>query len=95
MRVESMNIGQYCREYRKNKGVKLAEITGDLSMQTLSAFENGRSSNINHFMIYVCLSCKFDDSDNFLSGFLRDVICNGIKDKEKDCDQKEESNKAS
>lgn len=48
------DIGKLCREYRMiHLQATLKDIEGDENIKSLSSFEHGRSSNINHFMKYV------------------------------------------
>ena len=60
-------IGNYCREYRLKHGVTLKQLAGD-KIGTISAFENGRSSNIEHLKLYMQLSIVMNDSPNFING---------------------------
>ena len=45
-------FGKYCRQYRISKGVTLKDLTKGKQIKTLSAFEMGRSTNINHLKYY-------------------------------------------
>lgn len=48
------DIGKLCREYRMiHLQATLKDIEGNENIKSLSSFEHGRSSNINHFMKYV------------------------------------------
>lgn len=67
-------IGKYCREYRIKHGIKLRELTGDKQVKTLSAFEMGRSSNIEHLKLYVKLSIDKNDMFNFMTGLAVEII---------------------
>lgn len=62
----SQGIGQYCRQYRKKCNKRLQDI--DSNVKTLSAFESGRSSNINLLAGYVKLSLERDELDQFMIG---------------------------
>lgn len=69
-------IGEYCRKYRIEKGATLIELTGGSQIKTLSAFEMGRSSNINHLKPYIELSLKYNEVDLFLSGLTDEIRSN-------------------
>lgn len=60
-----MTIYQYCRRYRLFKGVNQSELG---NFKTISSFERGLSSNINHFIKYLELARKLNDEHNFLNG---------------------------
>ena len=48
------DIGKLCREYRMiHLQATLKEIEGDENIKSLSSFEHGRSSNLDHFIKYV------------------------------------------
>lgn len=65
-------IGNYCREYRLKHGVTLKQLSGD-RIGTLSAFENGRSSNIEHLKLYMQLSVAMNDAPNFVDGLAKEL----------------------
>ena len=67
-------IGEYCRKYRINKGATLKELTEGGQIKTLSAFEMGRSSNIEHLKLYVKLSIDKNDMFNFMTGLAVEII---------------------
>lgn len=47
-------IGAYCKQFRINVlQLTLKEVEGNENIKTLSSFENGRSTNINHLLKYV------------------------------------------
>lgn len=69
-------IGEYCRKYRIEKGATLIELTGGSQIKTLSAFEMGRSSNINHLKPYIELSLQYNEVDLFLSGLTDEIRSN-------------------
>lgn len=64
-------IGEYCRVYRAitlNMTLKkMSELT-DINMKTISAFENGRSTNMEHFIQYSMLGNE-TQRKQFLEGF--------------------------
>lgn len=72
-----MSIGLICREYRMKHGVPLAEIAGKHNYKTLSAFEMGRSSNMDHLVKYIKLSIVHGDSDQFMLTIVNEVQHNG------------------
>lgn len=52
----SASIQKFCKNFRKrtlNKTLRDIELQQGINIKTLSAFENGRSSNINHLETYV------------------------------------------
>ncbi len=61
-----LNIGAICREYRISKQIKLKDLNPE-HPKTLSAFECGRSSNMEHFIKYLELSFKYDESEYLIS----------------------------
>ena len=61
-------IGQYCRNYRVANKATLKDIEKGDNVKSLSAFEMGRSTNINHFLKYVEYSKSINDYDNFMLG---------------------------
>ena len=65
-------VGNYCREYRLKHGVTLKQLVGD-KVGTISAFENGRSSNIEHLKLYMKLSIEKYDTLNFIDGLAREL----------------------
>ena len=67
-------IGNYCRHYRKEKGLKLKDVAGDDNIKALSAFESGRSTYINHLNKYILLSVNYGDNDKFMFGLLQTII---------------------
>ena len=66
------HIGKYCRYYRMNVLKKtLKEVEGSFNVKALSAFEHGRSTNINHLLKYV-KSCKnYEQKIEFLQGIVK------------------------
>lgn len=65
-------IGNYCREYRLKHGITLKQLSGD-RVGTISAFEMGRSSNIEHLKLYMKLSITMNDSNNFIDGLSKEL----------------------
>lgn len=70
------DIGEYCRKYRESKQVTLQELGGADQIKNLSAFEHGRSTNVNHLTKYVLLSVIQKDNVAFMAG-LTEVVKNG------------------
>lgn len=66
-------IGEYCRVYRAitlNMTLKkMSELT-DINMKTISAFESGRSTNMEHFISYSKLGNDIQ-RQKFLDGFTK------------------------
>lgn len=64
-------VGEYCKVYRAitlNMTLKrMSELT-DINMKTISAFENGRSTNMEHFIQYSQLG-NDNQREQFLKGF--------------------------
>ncbi|MEF4813644.1 hypothetical protein U9725_23450 [Escherichia coli] len=68
-----INFGKYCREYRMSKGVTLAQLSPDINIKTLSAFEMGRSSNIKLLEPYIKLSIEHNESHKFFNGLTEGI----------------------
>lgn len=62
-----MFIGEYCKQYRIKKGVRLVDFSPN-NYKAISAFENGRSTNINHFFKYMKLAIENGEVNDFLKG---------------------------
>ena len=67
-------IGEYCKQYRKQLGLKLRDVEGNSNIKALSAFESGRSTNVKHLEKYVMLSVDNGDNDKFMFGLLQVII---------------------
>lgn len=67
-------IGKYCKQYRKDKGLKLKDVEGNDNIKALSAFESGRSTNVKHLIKYILLSVKHGDNDKFMFDLLQIII---------------------
>lgn len=61
-------IGDYCRKYRLCKNVTLKQLGGEDQVKNLSAFEHGRSTNINHLLKYINLSKEYNELELFMRG---------------------------
>jgi len=72
-----MLVNEYCREYRMRHKAKLREVSPNMNIKTLSAFEQGRSTNLGHLIAYTTFSKQIGDFDNFIDG-LKEVLNNGI-----------------
>lgn len=62
----SKKIGAYCREYRKQKHLVLHDF--DCNVKTVSAFENGRSSNMKLLTLYVNVALIHGEVSEFMNG---------------------------
>lgn len=67
-------IGEYCKQYRKQLGLKLRDVEGTSNIKALSAFESGRSTNIKHLEKYIILSFDNGDGYKFMSGLTQTII---------------------
>lgn len=65
-------IGAYCRDYRKRKKVMLHEF--DCNIKTTSAFENGRSSNMNLITFYLSVALIHGEVDVFMNGLANAML---------------------
>lgn len=72
MRNDSLLIGKYCRKFRINElELTLKELEGDENIKALSAFEHGKSSNVNHLLKYVKKCINKDQQIKFLEGLIK------------------------
>lgn len=68
------HVQQFCRDFRINcLNITLQEIQDihGIPFKALSAFENGRSTNINHLNTYYSLCRTQADRNEFIKGFDR------------------------
>lgn len=66
------DIGKLCREYRMiHLQATLKDIEGNENIKSLSSFEHGRSSNINHFMKYVSYCGTKEEKMIFMSWIIK------------------------
>ena len=66
------DIGKLCREYRMiHLQATLKEIEGDENIKSLSSFEHGRSSNLDHFMKYVAYCKTKEEKIKFMSWIIK------------------------
>ena len=66
------NVQAFCKEFRTNYlNITLQEIQDihGIPFKSLSAFENGRSSNIKHLNTYYLLCKNRKDRQHFIDGF--------------------------
>lgn len=75
-------IGKYCKRYRLENSLTLKDViiltnSDDLKVGTLSSFEMGRSSNINHLQTYIKLSKILNTTFNFMNNLAYEVLNNG------------------
>lgn len=64
-------IGAYCRSYRVNVlKLTLKDLEGNDNIKTLSSFENGRSTNMNHLLKYVNRCFTKTQKLSFLQGLI-------------------------
>lgn len=66
-----MSIYKFCKKFRENTLQitlqEMEQITG-VNFKTISAFENGRSTNINHINLYIDSCTNSDHDEIFLAG---------------------------
>lgn len=79
MNFKITKIGTFCKIYRSEVLCitlnKMEELTG-VSKTTLSSFENGRSTNYNHILLYGKISNK-EQLPIFLNG-INNFIMKGV-----------------
>ena len=73
-----MELFKVCYMWRTFAGLKQSEIYGEDKVKTVSAFENGRSSNLKHFERYYSLAIAMGQKDDF-EYFLNYHIEKGMK----------------
>jgi len=67
-------IGKYCRNYRITiLELRLQDIEGNENVKSLSSFEHGRSSNINHLLKYVKACETKQQKLDFLQGLITTI----------------------
>lgn len=62
--LEDKELGQALAQFRKDLGIRQEDIT-DVNQRTISTFENGRSSNYKHILMYLNLCKTQEDIDKF------------------------------
>ena len=74
-------ISNYCKKFREDNNLTLSEtikLSGvDCKVGTLSAFEMGRSSNIEHLTIYIKVSKVLNNTFQFMNNLTVEVLNNG------------------
>lgn len=74
------NTQEFCSEFRRNTlKMTLQEvehITGT-NIKTIWAFENGKSSNINHLRVYMKLCNTLHQKQVFIKGLSQAVLLDG------------------
>ena len=66
------DIGKLCREYRMiHLQATLKEIEGSENIKSLSSFEHGRSTNINHLLKYVSYCDSHDERVKFMTWLIK------------------------
>lgn len=67
-------IGKYCRNYRLTVlEMTLKEIEDDGNIKTLSSFEHGRSTNLEHLLKYVKHCESKEQKLHFLQGLITTI----------------------
>lgn len=73
-------VGAYCREFRMKKlKLRLQDVEGSENIKTLSAFEHGRTKNMEHLFKYVTACNDKQQKLEFLNGLIK-VIEGGNDD---------------
>ena len=71
-----MKIHEYCKQFREvelQKTLQELQAKTGVKLKTISAFENGRSTNINHINIYT-VSCETQEQKElFLKGLINAI----------------------
>ena len=73
-----MELYKACYMWRKFAGLTQANIYGEKKVKIVSAFENGRSTNMQHFERYYSLALVLGQKEDF-EYFVQYVIETGIK----------------
>lgn len=68
-----LNLYKACYMWRKFAGLTQQDILGAKKVKTISAFENGRSSNIKIFEQYYMIAVAMNQKDDF-DYFVQHVI---------------------
>lgn len=69
-------ISTMCKKYRQSTGTTQQELG---NVKNISAFENGRSTNINHLIPYMKLAMSRNEVDHFVC-LIKDDIKRGGRD---------------
>lgn len=60
-----LQLYRACYMWRTSVGLTQQQIYGSDKVKVVSAFENGRSTNINHFERYLELAIELNDKESF------------------------------
>ena len=74
------NTQEFCREFRRNTlkmTLQDVEHKTGTNIKTVWAFENGKSSNINHLKIYMKLCSTLEHRRIFINGISKAVLLDG------------------
>lgn len=76
--MENITVGKYCRDFRINElEMTLREVEGNKNIKTLSSFEHGYSTNMNHLYKYISKCIDKEQQILFFEGLLQ--IINEVK----------------
>lgn len=74
MKNNMVVIGKYCRKFRITElECSLKDIEGNENIKALSAFEHGKSSNINHLLKYVKYCKTMEQKERFVQGLITTI----------------------
>lgn len=71
-----MTINEYCKRFRKEvlkKTLNKVSFETDVRISTISAFENGRSQNMNHLAIYIKACDSEQQKEVFFNGLIEQL----------------------
>lgn len=72
MKIDYNTVGKLCREYRMiHLEATLKDIEGSDNVKSLSNFEHGRSTNINHLLKYVAYCDTREERVKFMSWLIK------------------------
>ena len=60
-----LQLHRACYMWRVSAGLTQSQIYGSEKVKAVSAFENGRSTNINHFERYLEIAIEMDQKSEF------------------------------
>lgn len=65
------SVGEYCRYFRiKILEMTLKDVANGSNIKTLSHFEHGRSTNLNHIVKYINKCNSYEYREYFMLGLL-------------------------
>lgn len=71
-------ICKICKQFREENGASLKRIALDsVSIKALSAFENGRSSNIKYLELYFKYAQAIGKENEFMNEVKKGIVSNG------------------